>query len=239
MPQLAKEFLPDARGWTNRFPIKSSSSNRIYNIAQRISDGTWGCNCMGWIRFGYCRHLTNIMPSIIKAENAIKGKLLDSGPINTDNKPSAEVRVITHVVQKPFTKIKVPVIPNKAMADTKGLVPINPNNVVKVKKPFVDLSKYKTYDVEKEGLGTPEQWRAAFEERMFYKTFTPIERKEKEKGLCDDLYAAGSYEVLRDTYYKLIREYHPDTAGDTEINRTNSQLLNDAYFILKRKFGKK
>lgn len=244
MPQLAKEFLPDARGWTNRFPIKSETSNRQYTVAQRMSDGAWGCSCPGWIRNRWCKHLTNIMPSINKAEDALGiRKSLNAGQVKKTTDKSNDIVVVNKTVYTPPKN--VPRIPGMAIKPSKG--PAIPSTAVakptttgiaKVKKPFVDLSKYKTYDTST-GYGSPEQWRSAFEERMNYKVFTPVERKEKSKGLCDVLYEAKSYEALRDTYYDLIKKHHPDIAGDTDINRTNSQLLNDTYLELKKNFGKK
>ena len=56
---LAKKFggelLPDNKGWTNRFSIKSESSSRLYTIAQNKANGTWGCSCKGWIRYRRCK----------------------------------------------------------------------------------------------------------------------------------------------------------------------------------------
>lgn len=49
--------LPDNATWKNRFEIKSATSNRLYVIAQRKSDGSWGCSCPGWIRYRHCKHL--------------------------------------------------------------------------------------------------------------------------------------------------------------------------------------
>src|SRR5271167_4353210 len=50
--------LPDNNEWTNRFEIKSESSDRIYRIAQNKKKRFWGCNCTGWISRKKCKHLT-------------------------------------------------------------------------------------------------------------------------------------------------------------------------------------
>lgn len=60
------EILPDNAVWTNRFNVRSSSSNRFYTVAQRKTDGIWGCDCMGWKRHRNCKHLTAMMP-VLKA----------------------------------------------------------------------------------------------------------------------------------------------------------------------------
>jgi hypothetical protein len=53
-------LLPDNQQWTNRFEIKSASSSRLYTIAQRKSDQSWGCSCPGWKRHRNCKHLTHL-----------------------------------------------------------------------------------------------------------------------------------------------------------------------------------
>lgn len=58
------DLLPDNRDWTNRFEIRSSSSSRLYTVAQRKSDGTWGCSCPGWKTRRSCKHLTSMMPAL-------------------------------------------------------------------------------------------------------------------------------------------------------------------------------
>ncbi len=49
--------LQDNEQWTNRFEIKSESSNRIYVVSQNKKKRHWGCSCMGWKRFRHCKHL--------------------------------------------------------------------------------------------------------------------------------------------------------------------------------------
>ena len=68
------EILPDNAQWKNRFEIKSESSNRIYVIAQRKTDSSWGCSCPGWKRHRTCKHLKTITPLISSAEAFIKQK---------------------------------------------------------------------------------------------------------------------------------------------------------------------
>lgn len=52
--------LPDISAWVNRFWIKSSSSNRMYVIAQSRRGRWWACGCSGWIRYKRCKHLKNL-----------------------------------------------------------------------------------------------------------------------------------------------------------------------------------
>jgi len=49
--------LPDNSQWTNRFKIKSASTNKVYIIAQNKARGHFGCSCPGWIYHRNCKHL--------------------------------------------------------------------------------------------------------------------------------------------------------------------------------------
>jgi hypothetical protein len=53
----ANERLPDNAAFTNRFYVKSGSSNLLWTIAQSKTGRWWGCNCPGWITHRTCRHL--------------------------------------------------------------------------------------------------------------------------------------------------------------------------------------
>lgn len=76
------EILPDNAQYTNRFEIKSGSSNRIYTMAQRKSDGVLTCDCPGWrnARNGHlnrtCKHVKILQPLLSEAEKVIKYKQL-------------------------------------------------------------------------------------------------------------------------------------------------------------------
>lgn len=52
--------LPDNDQWQHRFEIRSSSSDRIYVIAQNIKKRHWGCSCMAYKRWRHCKHLEQI-----------------------------------------------------------------------------------------------------------------------------------------------------------------------------------
>jgi len=57
----ASACLEDNRDWTNRFEIRSSSSNKVYRIAQHKNKRHWGCNCPSWIYRGRdCKHLRTL-----------------------------------------------------------------------------------------------------------------------------------------------------------------------------------
>jgi uncharacterized Zn finger protein len=46
--------------WTNRFKIKSESSNRLYVIAQNKQKRHWACSCPGWKSHRTCKHLSTL-----------------------------------------------------------------------------------------------------------------------------------------------------------------------------------
>ena len=49
--------LPDNKQWTNRFEIKSETSDRVYTVAQNRAKGHWGCSCPSWRTRRTCKHL--------------------------------------------------------------------------------------------------------------------------------------------------------------------------------------
>lgn len=59
--QIGSVLLPDNDGWVNRFQINSTSSSARYTIAQRRSDGVWGCSCQGWRTHRRCKHVRDVL----------------------------------------------------------------------------------------------------------------------------------------------------------------------------------
>lgn len=55
--QIAERMLPDNQSFTNRFQIRSETSNSLYTVAQSKSGRWWSCSCPGWIRHRKCKHL--------------------------------------------------------------------------------------------------------------------------------------------------------------------------------------
>lgn len=59
--QIGSTLLDDNAQWTNRFQVKSRTSDSLYVIAQQRTDGTWGCSCPGWRHHRKCKHLTDVL----------------------------------------------------------------------------------------------------------------------------------------------------------------------------------
>lgn len=57
IPEGLGSMLPDLKGWTNRFPIKSESSSRVYIVSQNLRGRWWGCSCPSWRVRRSCKHL--------------------------------------------------------------------------------------------------------------------------------------------------------------------------------------
>ena len=67
--------LPDNAAYTNRFEIRSQSSDAVYVIAQSKSGRWWSCSCFGWIRHKHCKHLESLsLPGHHKPYEARLGK---------------------------------------------------------------------------------------------------------------------------------------------------------------------
>lgn len=49
--------LEDNALWTNRFEIRSATSDRVYIVAQHKTKRHFGCSCPGWKRYRHCKHL--------------------------------------------------------------------------------------------------------------------------------------------------------------------------------------
>jgi len=66
---LSEHCLDDTPTHRHRFLINSETADRIYVIAQKITNGEWQCSCPSWI-FGrkkgrkYCKHLDALLPQL-------------------------------------------------------------------------------------------------------------------------------------------------------------------------------
>lgn len=73
VPESSK--LPDNDQYTNRFHVKSASSNALYVIAQNKSGRWWACSCPGWVRHKACKHLKTLaLPCHYVAREITGGK---------------------------------------------------------------------------------------------------------------------------------------------------------------------
>lgn len=63
---IGSSLMPDNSQWMNRFTVESTSSSRVYTVAQRRSDNVWGCSCPAWINRRHCKHLDDILGRLAK-----------------------------------------------------------------------------------------------------------------------------------------------------------------------------
>jgi hypothetical protein len=91
--QIGSSVMPDNAQWVNRFAVESTSSNAVYTVSRRRTDGTWGCSCPGWRMHSNrkCKHLADILSRLVnldatvtpavKAHVASKASTADLSPI--------------------------------------------------------------------------------------------------------------------------------------------------------------
>jgi roadblock/LC7 domain-containing protein len=65
---IGSSLMPDNSQWMNRFTIPSSSGSKVYTVAQRRSDGVWGCSCPAWINRRHCKHLVSILKQLAEVQ---------------------------------------------------------------------------------------------------------------------------------------------------------------------------
>lgn len=108
---------------------------------------------------------------------------------------------------------------------------------------FSDVfAKYKTYDTST-GLGSPDQWRAAFAERMGADVYEPILDRAKQTPYSILGVAFGAaWDDIRSAYRKLAMLFHPDRAAlnkmSVEMATERFKQINAAYSKLADQYGK-
>jgi hypothetical protein len=58
--QSGGSALPDNAAYTNRFEIRSETSDSVYVVAQSKKGRWWSCECFGFRRHKHCKHLRNL-----------------------------------------------------------------------------------------------------------------------------------------------------------------------------------
>ena len=67
--EIGSSIMPDNKVWVNRFTVESLTSSSTYTVAQRRTDGVWGCSCRGWINYRHCKHLKDILHRLATVES--------------------------------------------------------------------------------------------------------------------------------------------------------------------------
>ena len=73
--QIGTTLMPDNAVWKNRFTVDSSSSSAVYTIAQRRTDGVWGCSCPAWRHRRKCKHLVDVLSRLAKVAATVQAGL--------------------------------------------------------------------------------------------------------------------------------------------------------------------
>lgn len=93
--------LSDTDTHRHRMDIRSESSDKIYRVSQRTSNGSmqWECSCLGWITRRKCKHLTAMMPVLEALASSKPAKAIAaSAPKKlVEHKPvKKETKVVSH-----------------------------------------------------------------------------------------------------------------------------------------------
>lgn len=89
--------------------------------------------------------------------------------------------------------------------------------------------EYDHYDPMVEGYGSPDQWRAAFEERLRPKSDSMTEKDALEiLGLT----SPASADEIKRAYRSKIHQWHPDKHSNSGQATEMTAKIRDAYDIL-------
>ena len=94
------------------------------------------------------------------------------------------------------------------------------------------LDGYKTYDPERNGYGSPRQWR-----RAFYKKMSSGEAKailnEDDPYIMLNIAKNATLKQIRKAFYREALKWHPDrNPGNIEKATKMMQKINAAYNLL-------
>lgn len=98
----------------------------------------------------------------------------------------------------------------------------------------INWSKYKTYDPDKEGFGSKQQWRETFHKRMGADEAEKIIKEQPDSpfvilGVERD----ATDEMIKKAFRKLILFWHPDKNPSPEADLMTKKIIA-AYTILTK-----
>lgn len=73
--RLGATSLPDNAQYQHRMEVRSASSDNVYVVAQRKSNGAWSCGCPGFISRRACKHATAMFPPLLAAYGGAPAQL--------------------------------------------------------------------------------------------------------------------------------------------------------------------
>jgi DnaJ-domain-containing protein 1 len=110
------------------------------------------------------------------------------------------------------------------------------------KRPF-KLDSRDHYDPDTEGFGHPDQWKAAFNERMGFEEAQRVVRAQsRSPRQILGVGLAATWAEIGKAYRKKVVECHPDRIATTGMTAEEAhealKRVNAAYSVLAREFGK-
>lgn len=106
----------------------------------------------------------------------------------------------------------------------------------KKKKGFLD--GYKTYDPDKEGYGTPEEWASTFKARMGVDEAQTIVGDEDPWKILD-INSNETWDSIKSAYRKLLLKFHPDkNRGNEKWATEMTKKVIAAFTLIKDRRGK-
>lgn len=105
------------------------------------------------------------------------------------------------------------------------------------------MAGYKRYDPEAEGFGSPQEWNAAFFERMgFEEAQRVVAKQDKSPRQILALGPRASWPDVVKAYRAKVIASHPDRIASTGMTYQAAvdatKKINAAYSLLAREFGK-
>jgi hypothetical protein len=114
----------------------------------------------------------------------------------------------------------------------------------KPRKTFQEIAAgYKRFDPETEGYGSPQEWNAAFFERMgFEEAQRVVSKQNRSPRQILGVGARATWPEIVKAYRVKVLANHPDRIASTGMSfgqaSEATKHINAAYAVLAREFGK-
>jgi DnaJ-class molecular chaperone len=106
----------------------------------------------------------------------------------------------------------------------------------KAKKGFLD--GYKTYNPNKEGYGSPDEWRSDFYERLGYEKAVEVLGEDDPLQILQISNINPTWDEISRAYRKLILMWHPDRNPNNEDAVKMAKRVIAAFEVLEKRYKK-